>query len=188
MTGPTRRVFFALWPSDDLRQEIEQATKVTVVQVKGRPIPPRNFHVTLAFLGSIAASRLGDLHRCKEETTVDAFDFYLDRISYWKRQRLLCLEPTAGVEKLGELIERLRSALADRHFTVEQRPFRAHVTLAREVFPEPFQDSITELRLSGRTHIPWHIPWPIPRPIRWPVSRLELIESVGNGASNYTVL
>src|SRR5687767_13518277 len=98
MSEHTRRLFVALWPSDELRHAIGRATGVTVLLTKGRVIPPQNFHITLAFLGSTPGTRMDDLQRCVEETVVEPFDLLLGEVSCWKRQELLCLEPTQGHE------------------------------------------------------------------------------------------
>ena len=55
------RLFFALWPSDVLRAELAAAAASACAQVKGEPVPPRNLHVTLVFLGSAPGAALAPL-------------------------------------------------------------------------------------------------------------------------------
>ena len=53
-----QRLFFALWPTDELRAEIQAATSAIIHASRGRPIPARNLHVTLLFLGDVSAEKL----------------------------------------------------------------------------------------------------------------------------------
>jgi 2'-5' RNA ligase len=80
------------------------------------------------------------------------------------------MEPADGQGKLMELVDRLRAALKYRGFPIEQRPFRAHLTLAREVGRFDVNSDAT-------------------RAVRWPVDRIELVEStVAKKGSLYTVV
>lgn len=157
MTEPTRRLFFALWPSDELRRQIEHETRKAARHSGGRMIPAANLHITLAFLGATPASKLQDAIACAGATTVQPFELMLGELKWWERQQLLCLEPTAGVDALQELVGGLRGALRARGFTVEDRSFRPHITLAREV---------------RRAHEFKPI-----RQLRWQIQRVELVES-----------
>ena len=134
---PTRRLFFALWPADALRDRIEHETRHATRHSGGRVIPARNLHITLAFLGSTPESRVADALLCQRETRVRPFELVLGELRWWERQELLCLEPSEsadnGAAPLSELAGQLHKALRARGFTIEPRPFRAHMTLARDV-------------------------------------------------------
>jgi RNA 2',3'-cyclic 3'-phosphodiesterase len=58
---PTRRLFFALWPDATMQSALGEATRAIVSSSDGAPVPPQNFHFTLAFLGSVPESRIADL-------------------------------------------------------------------------------------------------------------------------------
>lgn len=167
--GRSRRVFFALWPSDELRHDIEHETRHAARHSGGRIIPARNLHITLAFLGSVPEERVADARECGALIKVEPFTLILGTLNWWQKQELLCLEPTSGVEALVKHVDRLRIALGSRGFAVEHRPFRPHVTLARDVRRE-------------------HAFKPI-RQLRWQVERIELVESqtLPTG-SEYTIL
>ena len=169
MADRTRRLFFALWPKDELRREIEHETRFAARHSGGRVIASSNFHFTLAFLGSVPESRLAALFRCRDSVAIEPFELILGVLKRWPRQELLCLEPISGQDRLADVADRLRAALRAESFEIERRPFRAHLTLARDVRRE-------------------HEFKPI-KPIHCLVERMELVESqVTDRGSTYTVL
>jgi len=169
MNERTRRLFYALWPSDELRRQMEHETRKAVRHCGGRVIPAANLHITLAFLGSVTESKLGATIACAKTTTVRPFELVLGELKWWERQQLLCLEPIAGGDALQDLVGRLQTELRAKDFAVERRPFRAHVTLAREVRRAHEFKAIKELH--------------------WQVERIDLIESQTlPSGSVYTVL
>jgi RNA 2',3'-cyclic 3'-phosphodiesterase len=166
------RLFCALWPNNELRHQLEHETRSASHHSGGRVIPARNLHLTLAFLGEVAHSRIVDAQTAIAEVAISPVTLRLGRIQWWQRQELLCLEPEAlgeGVVELNDLAHRLHKSLRAHGFVLESRPFRAHVTLAREVRRD---HPIKPIRL-----------------ITWPVDRIELVESqVGERGSVYTLL
>ncbi|MGH8210965.1 MAG: 2'-5' RNA ligase family protein [Steroidobacteraceae bacterium] len=58
---PSRRVFFALWPDDELRAAFARATHEAVRVAGGRSVPAHNLHATLLFLGPVAERRIPEL-------------------------------------------------------------------------------------------------------------------------------
>ena len=174
MTEPERelqrRLFFALWPDDATRGRIVDATARQVLAAAGRTPPRENLHVTLAFLGGVPESRLAPLADAAGQIASPAFDLVLDRIEYWRRQRILSLEPSASPPALDELVAKLRQALGACDFALESRPFRAHLTLARDARAP--RDVAHDLE-----------------PIVWCVTDLALVESItAPQGSHYTRL
>jgi 2'-5' RNA ligase len=163
MTEPERerrhRLFFALWPDDATRGRIVEATAAHVRAAAGRTTPHENLHVTVEFLGSIAESRVVRVAQAAAQVASPPFELVLDRVEHWRRQRILSLDPSDSPPALDRLVARLRQALAAFDFTVESRPFRTHVTLARDARAPRGVASAIE-------------------PIVWRVSELSLIESV----------
>jgi 2'-5' RNA ligase len=159
-TERARRLFFALWPDDETRARIVAATAAHVHAAGGRTIPRENLHVTVAFLGGVADSRMACV--CDAASTAvggGALDLVLDRVEHWKRQRILALESPESPAPLVALVARLWQSLERCGFAAESRPFRCHVTLAREA------------------RAPRDLP-PGVGPILWRVGELSLMESV----------
>jgi RNA 2',3'-cyclic 3'-phosphodiesterase len=151
----TRRVFFALWPTARTRLALVRSAKPAIRGCGGRPTPPGNLHMTIAFVGAVNA---GQLERALSvpPIAVGPIDLVLDRLGYWARPRILWLGSTELPPALVELETRLWEGLAEVGFRRERRAFAPHVTLARAASAV---DEAVE-------------------PVRWSARRLALVESV----------
>jgi 2'-5' RNA ligase len=132
-----QRLFFALWPDDDFRQQLHRHCKSLLRHAGGRPVPTENQHITLAFLGNVDA-----LQRQCIETMADAircppFELVLDKAGHWARSRVLWLAPSQPPEPLAALASALHAGASDCGLKMESRPFRAHLTLKRKLARAP---------------------------------------------------
>ena len=158
MTAAVRqRLFFALWPDDDTRQALARLARTLLPCGNGRPVAAQNLHLTVVFLGLVDAGFRECVERVAGLLSAPAFELEFRRIGYWPRPRVLWSAPERTPEALTGLASMLRNALVACGHEPESRPFRAHVTLAREV----------RRPASEPTH----------GPIRWPVSEFHLVES-----------
>lgn len=161
-----RRVFFALWPPAGVASQLHAAAGAAQAACGGRAMRRETLHITLAFLGGIAAPRLADAEDAASRTMAPAFEMTLDRLGYWKHNRILwagCMvAPAALVDLAGALAARLTSA----GFRLDERPFAVHATLLRNAA------CATPPALAAT--------------IRWPVIDFALVES--HGGSRYEVL
>jgi RNA 2',3'-cyclic 3'-phosphodiesterase len=170
---PSRRLFFALWPPDESRAALVEATHSVVSAATGagagtgttgagRAVLPENLHVTLAFLGSVPERRLEEVvaigAQVADEDRVPAFEVVFDRVEYWRKPGILCATASAAPPEAITLAADLKSQLTAAGFAPDPKPFRAHVTLARKVTARPGQ-------LVN------------PREIRWPMAEFSLVES-----------
>jgi RNA 2',3'-cyclic 3'-phosphodiesterase len=133
----TRRLFFSLWPDDRQRDALWSVIQALCPVPSGRPVPARNLHVTLAFLGSVAADRIPSLRAVAAARSCPAADLVFDRLAWWPRARLRCLEAHALPEAFVSFVEAFHDDLRAAGFEVERRPFRAHITVARNVSSLP---------------------------------------------------
>lgn len=160
------RVFFALWPDDAIRAAISRATRDAVRLSGGRPIAKERLHVTIAFLGELTTAGL-EVARGVPPIPVGPFELTFDAIGVWPESKILWLAPSTMPDALGQLEERLWTALIERGFRGEERVYRPHVTLARRA--RPVESAI--------------------EPIRFPVRDLALVESFPDGRNvHYEVL
>jgi RNA 2',3'-cyclic 3'-phosphodiesterase len=163
------RLFFALWPADDLRARIESNTGALVARAGGRRTPVRNLHVTLLFMGDVTVPRIEAVIAAAAETSGEAFQISFDQIETLPRSNVLCLTSRTPPPALAVLAEELRSRLVVRTFEFRKQAFRPHITLARDV---------PRTRISE----------PIPR-LQWPVRDFVLVESnMTRSGSEYSVL
>ena len=134
----TRRVFFALWPSDAERRALAAATQAQIEAAAGRAVPLADLHVTLAFLGDVAAARLGELAGLGQQVAVSwqgpiPIELSFERLACWRRPQILCVLERAPGEPAALLAGALKRAALAAGFAPDLKPFRAHVTVARKV-------------------------------------------------------
>jgi RNA 2',3'-cyclic 3'-phosphodiesterase len=128
-----QRLFFALWPSEALRERIEAGTRGILSRSAGRKIPRANLHITLLFLGEVPRLRLADVMDAAAQVEASSVELSLDRVESWPESRVLCLTAEAVPSALAQLADSLRFNLLARQFRLREHPFRPHVTLARDV-------------------------------------------------------
>ncbi len=141
-----QRHFLALRPDQAARARLAALS----LPVQARRTHPADLHVTLAFLGTLDVSAFGVVTE-----VADGFAHTrapplvrLDRLEYWPRSRVLCAVGSAEQDSLVEDVATLTAALLARGLSVETRPFRPHVTLARlkagePVEPVPWSPAVT---------------------------------------------
>src|SRR5687768_14899043 len=105
----SRRLFFSLWPSDEFRAQVEAAAGEAARRSGGRIIPPRNFHVTLLFLGEVLRSNCAAVQQAAAALDdVAAFGLRFDRLEAWPGSKVLCLTPSAIPSALARLAKELQ--------------------------------------------------------------------------------
>ena len=127
-----QRLFFALWPNDDLRDELAQLSR-DLGRTTGKRIQREKLHITLCFLGAVDGQQRACLEEAADSIRGRAFDLRLDRAAWWSRSRVLFAEPSQIPSELFDLVGELKRASQSCGFEPERRPFRAHLTLARKV-------------------------------------------------------
>ena len=138
-----RRLFFALWPSDEFRDQLVSATRTAARDSGGRVIPPENLHVTLLFLGQVPSARFEAVQRAGDASAnAPAFELSFDRAEVWGRANLLCLTTSTTPPAASALEKKLHHSLRDE-VSGSEHEFRPHITLARDLprraRPEPIQ-------------------------------------------------
>ena len=158
------RLFFALWPDEDIaRQLANTAAQLTLVN-PSRLVSPKNYHLTLAFIGEVAPSRVAVLQRIGEAQQASCCSIAFDTFEFWRKPQVVVAAAAEQPPALLELSAHLHAALA-----LAPTPFRAHVTLARKVVQAPVLPAMSSLS--------------------WRATRLCLVHSETGGAeSAYTVV
>ena len=155
------RLFFALTPDEATRDAIHGASRNLAQGSGGRAIPPEQFHITLAFLGSVQPDledRVATLAAATGEAVPSGpFSFELDQLGYWPNSKVIWYGCSHTPEALRELALDLRRRLLNAALPPAPGKFVPHVTLARWV------------RKAG--------PFPAAQRIPWEVRELTLLRS-----------
>jgi len=167
----SHRLFFALWPGDEVRAAMAQRAQAMESECApgGRPTAPARYHMTLRFLGSFRPLPEAVIDRAiaaADTLQMPAFELALDHAGRFERSRVWWLGCAPSPE-LQSLHERLGAALASRGLHPESTPFAPHVTI-------------------GRNPRQWRQPRAF-EPLRWPVHAFVLVDSAA-GAPAYRIV
>jgi len=124
----------------------------------GRAVPAHNIHLTLVFLGAVPRERLDGLEALAATIKGSAFALDIDRVDYWRHNRIVWAGVKDCPEMLTALVKRLEQALSGAGFRLNQRPYVPHITLLRDARRGPAQNRFA--------------------PVAWPISEFALVESV----------
>lgn len=168
MTGDTRRLFFALSPDDQVRNKLISIQR-QIGEISGRWIAGENLHLTLIFLGQVPGEKRVCIERAALAVRISRFELILDEIGYWSRSGILSVKPHRVPPALPALVEHLANALSACGFSQEERQYRPHITLARDLHKKLGQQRM--------------------EPIHWPVTHFTLMASNLRGRLvNYEVV
>ena len=128
------RLFFGL--------ELEQDTVMQVARWRdqqfppvGRPVPPANFHITLAFIGELTEPALERLclsvDHWLESGVMAGATIDLDHTGYWHKPGIYWLGPSHCPTQLSRLAEKLRILSCAVGARRDKRQFQPHITLFR---------------------------------------------------------
>jgi 2'-5' RNA ligase len=119
-----------MWPPADVREQILQCADAWQWPAFARRTAPERMHITLHFLGNLPAERVPEL-KAGLSCEWAGCTLELDRAEVWPGG-IAVLEASRVPAALADLHARLAEALRRLEVTVETRPYRPHVTLARK--------------------------------------------------------
>ena len=133
----SQRLFFAVWPEPTALEVLAELRMALRSRVPGRWLNPSRYYVTLAFLGTVAGTRMPELISMADRIRSPGFCLELDRWVWWPRSRVLALAPRSPPLELLHLAQGLTAELAHIGFESDSRDFRPHLTMARDVRLDP---------------------------------------------------
>jgi len=152
------RSFIAIELPDELRRGLSQleARLKLGKQPWVKWVDPYGIHLTLKFLGSIAADRIGEITRAMEEAAQGIPPFHLEVkglgvFPNLRRVQVAWVGIGGEVDKLRQLQQRVESNLVPLGFAAESRPFTPHLTLARLREQAPLDERQRFGQLIGST-------------------------------------
>jgi RNA 2',3'-cyclic 3'-phosphodiesterase len=129
---PALRLFFALWPDDEVRAALALLTRKLADECGGRAMAAPNLHATLAFLGNVPPERVDAFCGAADALQAQAFDLQLDTLGYWRHNRIVWVGARAVPAALAALAAEMKRAVQSLAWPVDERPYAAHVTVLRD--------------------------------------------------------
>lgn len=126
------RLFIGIAPDGKARQALARTVGLLEGLLPGRYVPPEQYHLTLAFLGEVPAKRLPALEEAMLDAVRGTPPFEL-RLAGIGRFGPVLWRGVEACPALDAVAERLRAALLADGFMPDPKPFKAHITLARDV-------------------------------------------------------
>jgi 2'-5' RNA ligase len=98
----------------------------------GRPMQPRNQHLTLAFIGDLKADAAERLSGAIDRLSIPPFDWSMTELGWFQRARVAWAGGPANAAMAGS-VSAVRSRLDELGVAYDRKAFVAHVTLFRDV-------------------------------------------------------
>jgi len=128
----THRLFFALWPPEQIRQSIVESFSTLSLPAKGRIISPDYLHITLHFLGQVSDERKECMHLAAQSIAASSFELVLDHLGYFPRSKVFWLGLQEKPAGLTQLVDKLGQAITACGYQLEARAYTPHITLMRK--------------------------------------------------------
>ena len=132
------RSFIAIELPDELKLELArlEARLKSDKQPWVKWVSPEGIHITLKFLGNIAAETTGEITKAMEEAVQGISPFHLEVkglgvFPNLRRVQVAWVGIIGEVDKLSQLQKRIETSLIPLGFAPESRVFTPHLTLAR---------------------------------------------------------
>lgn len=152
MNDRMRKVFFALWPDENLRSQL---AKLQEPIQQGRKVSPESLHLTLHFVGQVES--VDCLLDQAEKIRFLPGSIKLEDYGVFEKARVLWAGPVQWSKEIVKLSAACRDAAKICGYPAHTERFRPHVTLARKV------PQLPEL--------------PAIKPVQWDFQTFSLVES-----------
>jgi len=156
-----RRIFFALWPEQEVRNTLQNNIKTDVTHfIKSnqvRQVPIHNWHLTLAFVGNVSEEIFAcclDQGSC---VTAKAFSVTLNTFDYFARPQIVWLGCDQVDNAWYELVNKLNEVLTVCGYKPDRKHPVPHMSVMRKA-----KRPMTVTRF---------------KPVTWNVNEFALIES-----------
>lgn len=133
----TMRVFFALWPNQQIQQELHTIARQLKPQCQGRVMRAETLHMTLQFIGNIQRSQLPKILSAADKVSAQSFSMQLAKTAYWKHNRIAYATLASDAPLLDDLVLQLKIALREEDVAYADQKFSPHVTLLRNAEQKP---------------------------------------------------
>ena len=132
------RAFLAIEPPDNILQALSTLQEKLKREIGGRIswAKPQGQHLTLKFFGDISTEDVNNICTAVKTRVASAssLNLKIEKLGVFpdeRRPRVIWCGVAGDLEKLSELQKQLDSDFASIGFPIEDRSFRAHLTLGR---------------------------------------------------------
>ena len=130
-------MFFAAIPTVQTRERLRTTAQAVRLGAEARLVPAMNYHLTLAFVGAIPASRVAELQAIGRAQRAARFFVRFDAYEYWPKPEVVVAAARTIPQALEPLWRELHRDLAQHQWALDPKRLRPHVTLARKVAQAP---------------------------------------------------
>ena len=139
---PTKRLFLALWPDEDVVRKISQHAIKSFSDCQGRILEKNNWHITLAYFGASDANTQLCLEQQAEKIKAEPFELSLSLCGFWKKPAVAWLAPAIIPKELLHLALDVQQTLIPCGYEPEMHDYKPHVTLVRKAKQPPSVNAI----------------------------------------------
>jgi len=143
---PKQRLFFALWPDEVVREQLYAVGEPVSWARPAKRVPMEKLHLTLTFLGYVDEAQRECAARVAGGIKESGFTLTIDQAGHWSRSKILWAGTDAMPPGLLAIVAQLRNGLAACGVKSEDRDYRCHVTLGRNVRRKPVLTAIEAIR------------------------------------------
>jgi len=146
------RTFVAIEIDECVRQELGRVQSVLRdVPARVKWVKPRNIHLTLVFLGDIAETAVRDVTETMDKTASELprFAYEVAGIGFFgppRSPRIIWAGAKGNLQPLKDLHGFLTLELIERGFSLSDKPFTPHLTIARIRSTKNSEELINALR------------------------------------------
>ena len=142
------RVFFALQPPVELSTRLLATVGPLIAELQAPPVPATNLHATLSFVGAVAPERLEALRAAAASLRGETITLDFDAFEFWDKPRVVVAGASRESREAMALSRALHEAAVGAGFAPDEKPFRAHLTLARKIPPTVAKKFSWPLKIS----------------------------------------
>ncbi|AFS78218.1 2'-5' RNA ligase [Gottschalkia acidurici 9a] len=171
-----KRVFVAIEFPEDIKNYLSKIQKSIIEESeKGNFTTKENLHLTLKFIGEVNESDLEKIKICIDKVALEQnnFQLYFNELGQFPRgNKSIVWVGLESNEILNELYSKLEITLEEIGITREERNFKPHITIGRQViFNKKFNQIVEQINIDK---------------LSIPVDKISLMESTRvNGELKY---
>lgn len=148
------RVFIAVPVSKEIKESISNAAEMLKANISGgvKWVAPRNYHLTMAFIGNTDPERIRDIENVLETVKYRRFTMNFGGVGVFPspaKARVLWMGIRTGSDVLTKISADITSGLIKSGFQIDGKPFSPHLTIARFRVPQKIEKKAFELRAEA---------------------------------------